>query len=133
MELEMKINLKWFDEETGDEIEHEFPAKNEVCPRCEGFGTHLNPSIGEHAYTIEEFNEAFFEDEDKDAYFSRGGIYDGQCQEGRGNKVVLIADEERFNEEEKKLFEQYEESEEKRARYDAEDRMTQFWENGGRY
>ena len=44
-------------DDSGEEIEHELPSKFEVCSECEGNGTHLAPSIGEHAYSAEEFNE----------------------------------------------------------------------------
>lgn len=72
----------------------EMPTKREVCHRCEGYGTHLNPSIGEHAYTREEFYEAFYDEEDREQYFRRGGIYDVQCVECRGERVVDQIDRE---------------------------------------
>ena len=74
------------------EVERELPAVFEVCDRCEGHGTHLTPSIGEHAYSREEFEEAFSEDEDRDAYFRRGGIYDVVCQTCHGENVVSVVD-----------------------------------------
>lgn len=73
------------------------PARMEVCPRCDGFGTHLNPSIGEHAYSEEEFDEAFHEPEDREEYFKRGGIYDVTCRECHGNRVIAVPDEKRIN------------------------------------
>jgi hypothetical protein len=78
----------------GDEIEYELPAKNVVCDRCEGHGTHLNPSIGNHAYSSEEFYESFPDEEDREQYFARGGIYDVRCESCKGNNVVLIVDAE---------------------------------------
>lgn len=80
------------------EVERELvlPATFEVCGRCEGHGTHLNPSIGEHAYSQEEFDEAFDDDESREAYFKRGGMYDVQCQECHGKRVVAVLDESRF-------------------------------------
>lgn len=126
----MKINLTWYDSEEGEEIEHSFPAKNEVCSRCEGHGSHLNPSIGSHAYTLEEFNESF-DDEGREEYFKRGGIYDVQCEECKGKNVVLVADENNFSAEDKVLYTQYQEYEEQRAQWDHEDRMTAYYESGG--
>jgi len=76
----------------GIECEHTLPGKNEVCFKCEGFGTHLNPSIGEYAYTPEEFDDSF-DDEEKVEYFRHGGRYDVSCEECHGNKVVLVPDE----------------------------------------
>ena len=67
------------------------PGHHEVCPRCEGRGTHLNPSIGEHAYTPKEFAESFDEDQAAE-YFSRGGIYDVTCCECEGKRVVAVLD-----------------------------------------
>ena len=97
------IELTWYDE-NGDEVKHSFPATNEVCDRCEGFGTHLHPDIGSHGYSVEEFNEAFFEDEDREAYFSRGGKYDVSCEECHGKNVVAVVDEDRLTEDQKKLY-----------------------------
>lgn len=77
-------------------------VKFEVCGRCEGHGSHLNPNIGEHAYTSEEFAEDF-PDEDYDGYnpreeyFKRGGIYDVKCSECHGNRVVPVLNEEAFD------------------------------------
>ena len=91
------ITVKWENDE-GEEVEHTFPAINEVCGRCEGYGTHLNPSIGQHAYTLEEFNEAFDDDESREAYFTRGGMYDVRCEQCHGNKVIQVIDEEHMPE-----------------------------------
>jgi hypothetical protein len=58
-------------------------AKFEVCPRCEGEGKHMNPSIGEVAYTREDFDaDPDFEEQ----YFS--GAYDVTCYECKGQRVV---------------------------------------------
>lgn len=123
------IELTWSDED-GEDITHEFPCKNEVCPRCEGYGTHLTPSIGNHAYSQEEFYDSF-DDEGREEYFKRGGIYDVQCEECKGNKVIEVVDESRLSEEQKKLYAEYEEHEEEMARMDAEDRQTRYYESGG--
>ena len=78
--------------DNGTEVELTLPGKFEVCDRCEGHGTHLNPSIGEHAYTPEEFAESF-DDEERAEYFRHGGMYDVQCEECHGQRVVLVVDE----------------------------------------
>ena len=90
----MRYEFKLYDE-NGDEVDHSLPGKMEVCPRCDGTGTHLTPSIGNHAYSAEEFYEAFSEPEDRAEYFRRGGIYDVQCERCHGKNVVMIVDEER--------------------------------------
>lgn len=77
----------------GVEHRHELPACFEVCPSCQGEGTHLHPAIGQHAYSADEFNETFHDDEDRAQYFKRGGIYDIECDECHGSRVVLVADE----------------------------------------
>ena len=116
--------------EDGDEVSHIFPVTNEVCDRCEGYGTHLTPSIGNHAYSMEEFYESFDDEEDRAAYFQRGGKYDVQCEECHGAKVVPVVDESKLTPEQKKLFEEYCEHEEDMARMDAEDRHTRWMEDG---
>jgi hypothetical protein len=130
MSKQGEIVLKLYDDE-GEEVEHTFPSKNEVCPTCEGFGTHLNPSIGQHAYTMEEFNESFPEDEDKDNYFRRGGIYDVQCEECKGNKVIQVVDEAHLSDDQKKVYADWQEQEEDNAREEAADRRTRYMESGG--
>lgn len=86
----MNIQFTW-ENDDGDEVELELPAKHEVCARCQGHGTHLNPSIGEHAYTAEEFEESF-DDEGREEYFRHGGRYDVMCEECHGKRVVLVVD-----------------------------------------
>jgi hypothetical protein len=78
----------------GEDITHELPSRFEVCSRCDGHGTHLTPSIGEYAYSEEEFNEAFDDDEDREAYFERGGKYDVRCETCHGKRVEEVVDEE---------------------------------------
>jgi hypothetical protein len=99
------ITLKWYNDD-GEEIEHTFPSCNEVCPECEGYGTHLNPNIREHAYSMEEFEQEF-DEEGREQYFKHGGIYDVRCQVCRGNKVIQVAEESLFNSEQKSLYEEY--------------------------
>ncbi len=82
-----------YENEDGEEVEVDLPAKNEVCPRCEGHGMHLTPSIGQYAYSREEFEESFDEDE-RAEYFKRGGMYDVVCETCHGKNVVLVIDEE---------------------------------------
>ena len=107
----------------GDEIEVKLPAKKEVCPRCEGHGTHLTPSIGEHAYSAEEFYEAFSEEEDRAEYFKRGGIYDVTCHECKGQNVIDVVDEDACTSDEQKAhLAAWENEEEEHARYEAEAR-----------
>jgi hypothetical protein len=121
--------IEWLENEgSDDEILHKLPAKYEVCGRCEGHGTHLNPSIGEHCYTQEEFDEAFDDDESREAYFTRGGMYDVQCEECHGARVVLVIDEDHAD---PKIVERYYDDLAADAAADAEDRAIRRMENGG--
>jgi hypothetical protein len=55
-----------------------------VCPRCEGRGTHVNPAVDGNGLTAEDIDEQgpdFLED-----YL--GGVYDVQCEECGGQRVV---------------------------------------------
>lgn len=130
----MAIKIKLWDreDETGEEEELELPSKFEVCSRCEGHGTHLTPSIGEHAYTREEFDEAFDDEESRAAYFQRGGMYDVTCHECAGKRVVEVVDEERCRSGELALvLARYLKQERQRAQDEADDRRTMFMESGG--
>jgi len=86
-----KITVKLFDD-SGDSEDVEFPTKKIVCPACDGNGSYLNPSIGEHAYTHEEFCESF-DDEGQAEYFKIGGIYDVKCYTCKGANVIDVIDE----------------------------------------
>jgi hypothetical protein len=119
----MKITVKTFDDD-GDEIELTLPAKNEVCDRCEGHGTHLNPSIGEHAYTPEEFEDSF-DEEGREEYFKHGGIYDVACEVCKGNKVVPVVNEDALNDEEKKEYAEFQKVQEKRWEEEADMRAEE--------
>lgn len=83
--------------ESGREYTHELPAKYEVCDDCEGVGTTLNENIRQHAYSAEEFQEAF-DDEEREHYFKRGGMYDVPCKTCKGARVVLVPDSDAINE-----------------------------------
>lgn len=126
----LKVRLS---DETGqDETEHELPAKYEVCGRCEGSGKHLNQSIGGHAYSAEEFDEAFPDGEQREQYFQRGGIYDVPCAECGGERVVLVVDERACRVGPlREVLRQWRRQEAERARSEAEDRATTRMECGG--
>lgn len=115
-----------YEDEQGEEQEVELPAKNVVCHRCEGYGTHLNPSIGQHAYTSEEFNESF-DEEEAEQYFTRGGIYDVSCEECHGNKVIAEVDEQACD---PALLKRYQDHQNYLAESRAEDRYTAWMEGG---
>ncbi|MBK8583270.1 MAG: hypothetical protein IPL86_16075 [Flavobacteriales bacterium] len=87
----------------GDEVTVSAPAKMAVCHDCEGEGCVLTASIRNHAYSQEEFAEAFYDDRDGDLedgqspaeqYFRHGGRYDVVCPTCKGRNVVLVLDRE---------------------------------------
>jgi predicted methyltransferase len=118
----MKIEFTT-ENDQGEEITRELPARNVVCPGCDGHGTHLNRNIGEHAYTAEEFRESFDEEEARE-YFTRGGIYDVTCETCGGRRVVPVVDRDAADPEVLKLYDEIQKEEaEYRAMCRSEDRM----------
>lgn len=67
----------------------ELPALRIVCPRCDGDGKHVNPSIDGNGITAEEMEE--LGDDFREGYFS--GRYDIRCECCNGEKVIDIIDE----------------------------------------
>lgn len=86
------IEIKIFDEDIEEKFQ--LPAKFEVCSDCGGHGTHLCEGMRGHAYSSEEFDEEFSDEEDREAYFNRGGKYDVTCSTCGGKRVVLEIDRE---------------------------------------
>lgn len=93
----------------------ELPMHRIVCTDCEGEGYVLNESMRYHAYSREEFEEAFEDERDQldydchndnegpceDSckcpapqleYFKRGGIYDVVCPTCKGKNVIDVVD-----------------------------------------
>lgn len=77
------------EDEDGEEVTHTVPIKFEVCPTCDGKGTHTNPSIDCNGLSRDDL----YEDPDfAEDYFS--GRYDVPCYECGGERVVAeCADE----------------------------------------
>ena len=117
-----------YENDDNEEVVLTLPAKNEVCWRCEGFGCHLTPSIGEHAYTPEEFNESFDDEESRSEYFKRGGMYDVTCEECHGKNVLSVIDEENIPANLKDQYAEFCRFEERQAQFEAEDRATERME-----
>jgi RecJ-like exonuclease len=124
----MRLTLTFtHEDDDGCEVEHELPARYEVCDRCEGHGCHLTPSIGEHAYSMEEFHEAFDDEEDRAEYFKRGGRYDVPCEECKGKRVVLVLDESACFAEHERVLALYHEREAETAAYERQRRDEIKW------
>lgn len=126
MKDNMQFEFTIFNDE-GEEVVHALPGKHEVCPRCGGHGTHLCPSIGEHAYTAEEFNREFDHDE-REEYFTRGGMYDVQCETCNGKRVVLVVDAEAAKINDSKTLELYEKWEKAQAEAECERQAELRWQ-----
>lgn len=104
-ESNMKIIFDDEDDD-GNEIELELPAKYEVCSLCDGKGHHVNPSIDAHGLSREDFDEdpGFAED-----YLS--GMYDELCYECGGKRVQPVVNEEYADKETLERFKDRERSE----------------------
>lgn len=98
-----------------------FPAAFAVCSTCRGKGTHVNPSIDAHGITREEFDDdpGFRED-----YFS--GVYDVQCYECHGQRVVPFIITENLNEEQRRALEYIEMERKLDAEYDELSRLERI-------
>ncbi len=116
--------------ELGEEVDFEeeirLPAKYVVCSRCEGKGTHVNPSIDGHGITAEEWNGPDWSEEDKENYLT--GFYDVACYECSGKRVTLAVDEDACD---KKLYEEYVNYLDEKAKEDYADRRMRWAEDGG--
>jgi hypothetical protein len=126
----MAIKITIYNDD-GNETEHELPSKMEVCYDCEGHGTVMNASMRNHAYSAEEFNESFDDEEDRHAYFHRGGKYDVQCPTCKGANVIAIIDRVSCDNDPilKDLLVQWDKQEEEAESYRAESRAEQRMES----
>lgn len=79
-----------YETEDGTEIETFIPCRYEVCDRCRGSGTIVNPAIDGHGISQEEFDE---DPDFEEGYFS--GRYDIVCPDCQGKRVVSVPDESR--------------------------------------
>lgn len=81
-----------YENAAGDEITITFPIKKAVCFDCNGEGKTLCPGMRGHAYSMEEFQDSFNEEEQAE-YFKVGGRYDVTCETCHGRNVVDEIDE----------------------------------------
>lgn len=63
------------------------PAKREVCPTCDGTGSHVNRSIDGNGLTAEDFEQ---DPDFRDSYMA--GHYDVRCEQCKGANVVTVVD-----------------------------------------
>lgn len=109
------ITVTIFDD-NDDEVEHELPATNEVCGRCDGHGTHTNTSIDGNGITSSEWAE--WDPEEQESYMN--GEYDVTCEKCHGSNVVLVPDPAAMSADQKVILSQWEKQENERAASDAE-------------
>ncbi len=114
-----KLVIEVQDNETGDLMEIVIPSKFEVCDGCRGSGKHVNRAIDGNGISREQFDE---DPDFEEAYFR--GDYDVICEDCGGNRVMLVADWAKMDEETKKLYDEHlREERSYRAERDAERRM----------
>ena len=85
-EKNMTATVTVYEEDCEEDVE--VPISYEVCPTCDGKGSHVNPSIDCNGLTAEDF----YEDPDlAEDYFN--GTYDVACYECNGNRVVPVCED----------------------------------------
>jgi len=109
--------IELYFEEDGEDCSAEFevPITFEVCPVCEGTGSHVNPSIDSHGLSGEDFAE---DPDFAESYFR--GDYDVPCNLCNGANVIPVCQDEQVR---KYIDEHSEALAEMRAEYAAERRM----------
>lgn len=117
-----------YEARSGRVISRELPIKFHVCETCKGKGTQVNPAIDGHGLTQEDFDA---DPEFEENYFS--GLYDIACMDCEGQRVMPEIAEDRMTESQSRFWQQVERKRVQREQWEAEDRMTTFWENGGCY
>jgi len=103
-ENRMVMKIELIDDE-GWEYEAELPVTYEVCDRCRGKGSHVNPSIDGHGITAEEWHGPDWDDESREMYLTGG--YDVPCEECDGKRVVPVVDEKKCNPETLERYHDY--------------------------
>jgi hypothetical protein len=105
----MKYTL--YDEDGSEEVE--LPSHYEVCPRCEGKGSHDCWEGGMTGDEMAEQGPDFFED-----YMS--GMYDAKCTVCKGLRVVEVVDRDRLSPD---LLARFDKAEDERRGMEAEMEM----------
>lgn len=83
--------------------EKEVAARAEVCYRCEGKGSHVNPSIDGNGLSSEDLAD----DDFRESYFR--GDYDVRCEVCKGENVIWVADVDRLSKEDREAYERNQE------------------------
>ena len=123
------ITITVLDEDTA-EVEVRLPAKYEVCPRCQGRGTHDHPAFS-NGITSDEWNSPDWDDDSREAYVR--GAYDVACTQCQGERVVLVADEASFTPEQQAAWQEHQKVAREIAEDYASERHLRFMESGGHH
>lgn len=100
--------------DTGEELA--LPARFTLCDRCQGSGSHVNPSIDGHGLSAEDFAE---DPDFAESYFA--GDYDVRCETCMGARVVAVPDLARWTFAQRRLLVRQRRSEREYQRdYDSE-------------
>jgi len=107
MQIDLEIYKECTDPDTGETYDMEdivsFPAKWDICSRCEGDGHHSNPSIDGNGITESEWSE--WHSDEREDYLS--GKNDISCRECNGSGKVKVVDTLLLSEEQKKDYEEF--------------------------
>jgi hypothetical protein len=107
MDLKFKFTLITDD---GWEEDCEVPGKYVVCSRCQGRGRIVNPAVDGNGLSREDFDA---DPDFEEAYFS--GVYDIDCPNCDGLRVVMIPDESDLSEVEEENLARYRRAQEEVA------------------
>lgn len=113
------------DEENDEMTVLSLPGRFEVCPRCSGKGSYVNPAIDGHGITAEEWARDW-DDESKAAYLD--GRYDVACALCHGERVIMVPNRDTADLDVLKI---YDDALDQERRWDAEDRAAYRMESGG--
>lgn len=88
----MNITLFWIDEAGCDvEADVDLPSIFQLCPRCKGEGSHVNPAIDGNGITTDEMDDLGVDFQDD--YMA--GVYDVACHRCNGKRVIEVIDRDR--------------------------------------
>lgn len=118
----MKATVILFEDD--EETEIEIPFKYEVCNVCRGTGSHINPDIDRQGLFYEDFEDPGFRED----YFS--GVYDVDCYQCHGQKVVAEIDDEYVSDETKNLIDKFKKQRERQVQDIYDDLRTMQMECG---
>lgn len=99
----MQIDIEFYDD-NDEEYTISFPAKYEICDRCKGKGTHVNPNIDGHGITASEW-ENDWDFEERENYMN--GFYDVQCDNKCDYGKIIVIDYDILSDDMKKKADEY--------------------------